>query len=116
MQQLQFARCLGHQQAHLPVAAVKAQSDGLAIFGAQAAMRAQDQKLGIKQPRRLPTHAGILRQAEEVARGLRQQHLGRQRQSAFRAAGMRGYIKQFAAFGFKHRREGDVCDGRALSL
>ncbi len=65
-QRLQLARGFGHQQTHFPVAGVKAQRDRLAVLRAQAAMRAQNQKLGIEQARGIPAHAGILRQAEEI--------------------------------------------------
>ena len=41
----------------------------------------------------LPTHAGILRQAEQIARGLFQQHLLRHRQCAGGARRMRLYIE-----------------------
>ncbi len=54
-QRLQLARGFGHQQTHLPVAGVKAQRDGLAILRAQAAVRAQDEELGIEQALRAPS-------------------------------------------------------------
>ena len=73
---------------------VKAESDGLSILGAQAAVRAQNQEFGIKQPRRVPAHAGALGQAEEISRRLREQHLGGQRQGARRARGMGGHARQ----------------------
>ena len=74
-QRFQLPRGFGHQQAHLPVTGVKAQRNGFAVFRAQAAMRTQDQEFRIEQSRRLPPHAGILRQAEQVAGGLGEQHL-----------------------------------------
>ncbi len=90
MQRLQFAGCLGHEQADLPVSGMEAESDGRAVFSAQAAMRAQDQELGIEQAIRVPAHAGVLSQAEEIARWLREQHLSGERQLARRSARVRG--------------------------
>jgi len=39
---------------------MEAECNGLSAIGAQAAMRAQDEKLRIKETIRIPTHAGIL--------------------------------------------------------
>ena len=47
-------------------------------------MRAQNQKLRIEQPRRLPAHARVLAQPKEISRWLREQHLRRQWQRARR--------------------------------
>ena len=82
---LQFARGFSHQQAHFPVSGMEAKGNGLAVFGAQAAMRAQNQEFGIEQAIRLPAHAGILAQAEEISRRLGQQHLRGERQQPRRA-------------------------------
>ncbi len=54
---------------------VQAESDGLSVVGAQAAMRAENEEFGIKEPCRVPTHAGALGQAEEISRRLSEQHL-----------------------------------------
>ncbi len=63
-ERFQLARSLSHQQADFPVAGVEAERDGLAIFRAQAAVGAQDQKFGVEESTRLPAHSGVLRQAE----------------------------------------------------
>ncbi len=61
---------------------VVTQRDRRAIGSADAALRAQDQKLSARQLRRVPTHADIHGQPENIAaRGLAQQ-LRRQRQAA----------------------------------
>ena len=77
VQRLQLARGFGHQQADFPMAGVIAERDGRAVCSAQAAVRAEDQELRVEQPRRVPAHAGVLRQAEEVAGGRVEQHLRR---------------------------------------
>ena len=87
------------------MAGVETESDGLAIFRAQAAMRAQDQKLRIEESIRLPTHAGVLTQAEEISRWLREQHLRSERKQPGGTMGMRGNIEQTGVRGFKHRGE-----------
>ncbi len=104
-QRFQLARGLGHQQADLPVAGVKAERDGLAIFRAQAAVRAQDQKLGIEKAIRVPAHSGVLREAEKIAGGLGEQHLGRKRQRSGRAGRMRVHAKQADVICFQYGAE-----------
>src|SRR5262249_29061725 len=68
----QGAQFLGgrlHEQADLPVAGVIAQRDGRAVRGADAALGAEDEELLAAQFGRVPAHAGVLCQAEEVAAG-----------------------------------------------
>ena len=77
---LQFPRCLCDQQADFPVPGVKSERNGLAVFRAQAAMRAEDQKLRIEETIRLPAHSGVLGETEKIAGGFGEKHLGRQRQ------------------------------------
>ena len=104
-QRFQLARRLGHQQADFPVAGVKAERDGLAVLRAQAAVRAQDQELRIEESIRLPAHAGVLRQAEEIAGGLGEQHLRRERQRTLRARRVCGHVKEIGALRLQHRAE-----------
>ena len=99
---LQLPRGLSHQQPDFPVSGMKAESYGLAVFCAQAAVGAEDQKLGIEQPLRLPTHAGILRETEEIARGLGKQHLRCERQSSGRSLRVRGYTQKFGIGRFQN--------------
>jgi hypothetical protein len=110
----QFARGFGHEQAHLPVAGVKAEGDGLPVFRAQAAVRAEDKELGIEKAIGTPAHAGVLRQAEEIARRLGQQHLLRQRQNSRRATGVRSNMEKTGVCGLQHRAERDGCYTRIL--
>ena len=46
-----------------------AERDRRAVVGADAALRAEDQEFRRPSSARLPAHAGILRQAEEIAAG-----------------------------------------------
>ena len=96
VQRFQLARRLGHQQPHFKVPGVKAQRDGPAVFGAQAAVGAQDQELGIEEARRFPAHAGALGQPEEVAGGLIEEHFGGDGQLALGTGGMRAHVRQSA--------------------
>ena len=57
------------EQADLPVARVIPQRDRLAVGPAQAALGAQDQVRVARDLARRPAHAGVLGQAEQVARG-----------------------------------------------
>ena len=63
--------------------------DGLAIGRAQSALRAEDEKLFASDLGRIPTHAGILREAEQIAAGTVQQQVFRQGQTPRRTAGLR---------------------------
>jgi hypothetical protein len=67
IQGLQSNCCFGHQRAEFPVPGVKAKSDGCAIRGAQTAVGAEDENFGTEEFLRLPSHAGILAQPEEIA-------------------------------------------------
>ena len=86
----QLARCFRHQQSHFPVSRVEAECDGFTVCGAQATVRAEDEKLGIEKSCRVPTHAGTLGQTEEISRGLCEQHLCGQWQKSGRARRMGG--------------------------
>src|SRR5580765_4343255 len=61
---------------------VVAQSDGLAIGRADAALSAENQKLLSIELRRIPAHPGILTQANNIAARMVQEQLFRQRQTA----------------------------------
>ena len=93
-ERFQLASSLGHQQADFPVAGVKAERDGFAILRAQAAMRAQNQKLRIEEAIRLPAHSCVLREAEEIAGGLSEEHLGRERKRSRGAGRARVHAKE----------------------
>ncbi len=88
----QFLGRLLHQHADLPVPRVIAQRDRLAIRGAQPALRAQDQVRIARDLGGRPAHAGVLGQAEQVARRPFLEHLVGQRQRAGRAVGLGRHV------------------------
>src|SRR6185437_15339292 len=96
----------GNKQTHLPMPRVQTKRDGRAVLCAQASMRAQDEELWIEQPPRVPAHACVLRQAEQIARRLRQEHLGRNGKCARRATRVRGDGGVDRWIRFKHLRGG----------
>ena len=67
---------------------VKAESDGGAVWSAQAAVGAEDEDLGAEDAGRVPAHADVLAETEEIAGGLSEQHLGGDGESAGRARGV----------------------------
>jgi hypothetical protein len=67
--------------------------DRRAIRRAHATVRAQNQNLFAAQRLRSPPHPGILRQAEQISRGLLHQHLCRNRQRARGSGRMRAYVE-----------------------
>ena len=74
-----------HEQADFPVAGVIPERDGPAVGGADAALGAEHQELRPAQLARVPAHAGVLGQPEDVAARPLDQHLRGQRQAARRA-------------------------------
>ena len=86
-----------HQQADLPVAGMVAESDRRAVRRADAALCAENEELGIAQAAGAPAHAGVLREAEDVAAGRVAQELFVQWQGAGGADGM-GLDVEKAAF------------------
>ena len=89
---LQFLGRFLDQQADLPVAGVIAQRDRLAVRPAQATLGAQDQIRIACDLGRRPAHAGVLGQAEQVARGPVGEHLVGQRQRPGGAVGLGGHF------------------------
>ena len=85
-----------HQQADLPVAGVIAERDRRAVRRADAALRAQDQEFRVAQAARRPAHAGVLREAEDVAAGRVAQELIVERQRAAGAGRVRLHVEEFA--------------------
>ena len=85
-QRLEFLGRGVHEQADFPVTGVITQRDGRAVGRADAAVGAEDQELLAAERSRIPPHAGILGQAEELAGGTAEQHLGSDGQRALRAA------------------------------
>jgi hypothetical protein len=85
-----------HQQADFPMAGVVAERDRPAVLAAQASLRAEDQERGARCLARVPAHAGVLREAEEVAARRPQQQLGLERQASGRAFGVRAHRARIA--------------------
>ena len=59
------------------MAGVIAERDGFAVRRAQAALRAENEKLSAAGFGRVPAHAGVLRQAEKIAARMIQQQVFR---------------------------------------
>ena len=78
----QRLRRTAHQQSDLPVPGVVAEGDRLALLGAHATHGADDHVLRSAERVRAPAHAGVLREAEDVAARLVAQHLRGQRQTS----------------------------------
>jgi hypothetical protein len=72
----QLARGFGYECADLPVAGVEAECDRGAVFGAETAVGAEDKDLRAEDAGWIPTHADVLAEAEEIAGGLGEEHLG----------------------------------------
>ena len=77
------------EQPDLPVAGVVAEGERCAVRLADAALRAQNERLLATEPGRIPAHADVLAQREEVAARTLTQHLGGERQLARRTVGGR---------------------------
>ena len=61
------------------MASMIAEGNRRAVSRAQPALCAEDQEFLAAERRRIPTHAGVLAPAEQVARGPLQKHLGSNR-------------------------------------
>jgi hypothetical protein len=67
----QFACGFGYESAHLPVTGVESEGDRCAVFGAQAAVRAEDENFRAEGRGQDPNPAAdVLAEAEEIAGGL----------------------------------------------
>jgi hypothetical protein len=82
------------QQAHFPMSSVIPERDGRSIGGTDATMGREHQELVAAERGGIPTHAGVLRPPEQIARGALSQHFGRQRQDARWSASARGDLEQ----------------------
>jgi hypothetical protein len=76
-----------HQQADFPVSGVVAECDGLAVVAAEAPLGAQDQVGRARGLARVPAHARVLGEAEEIAARGAAQHFRFDRETAARALG-----------------------------
>src|SRR5690606_4231419 len=75
---------LAHQEADLPVTGVIPQSDRLSVLAAETSLRAHDHELRSESGGRVPAHTDVLREPEEVATRLLQQHPLGQREASSR--------------------------------
>lgn len=89
---LQLPRRRLHQQSHLPVPRVIAERDRRTVLRPNAPVRAQQQDLLAPELRWLPSHPGVLRPAEKIARRPLPQHLRGQRQHPLGTGGVRSDI------------------------
>ena len=91
---LEHTRRRFEQQSDFPVTGVIPERDRRPIGRANAAVRREHQKLFAAERRRIPSHAGVLRPAEQIAGRPLAQHLRRQRQRARGSRRARGHIEQ----------------------
>ena len=91
---LEHTRRRFEQQSDFPVTGVIPERDRRPIGRANAAVRREHQKLFAAERRRIPSHAGVLRPAEQIAGRPLTQHLRRQRQRARGPGRARGHIEQ----------------------
>ncbi len=96
------------------MASVEAKCDGGSVLSTHPAVRAQDEEFGIKQARWVPSHAGVLRESEEISRGLSQQHLRGDRQRSFGTSRVRLRLAKQRGFTLEHLLCGNwiFCVGR----
>ena len=71
-----------HEQTDFPVTGVIAQGDRFAVIGAESAGGAEDEEFLATQLSGIPAHAGVLREAEQIAAGPVEEHLLGKRQRA----------------------------------
>ncbi len=87
-QRRECAELLGrrlHQEADFPVSGVVAECDRGAVGAANTAIGAEHQVLRTTELARIPAHAGVLRETEDVSARALEKHLGRQWKPARRA-------------------------------
>ena len=86
---------------------VEAERDGGAVFGAEAAVRAEDEDFWIEDVGRVPAHADVHAETEEIAGRLGEEHLSGDRKSARWARGVRRDCGELEVGGFEYGGEGD---------
>ena len=94
----EFARRGLHQQADLPVPGVIAESDRRSVRRADSAVGGEDQELLSADGGGLPSHPGVLRPAEDIARGARAEHLLGERERARRSRNVCRHVKERRVF------------------
>ena len=96
------------QQSDFPVTGVIPERDWRPIRRADAAVRREHQKFFAAERGRIPSHAGVLRPAEQIAGRPLAQHLRRQRQRTRRSRRARGDIEE-SRIGGVERVRGHGC-------
>jgi hypothetical protein len=91
---------LGYESTDLPMAGVEAEGDRSAVFGAESAVGAEDEDFGAEEMGGVPSHAGVLAEAEEIAGGLGEKHFGCDGKDAGGAGGVRGDGSEVEVGGF----------------
>ncbi len=104
----EFAGGFGYEGADLPVTGVEAEGDGRAVCGAKAAVGAEDEDFGAEDAGGIPAHADVLAEAEEIAGGLGEEHLGGDGESAGWARGVGRDALSCEVGAFENGREGYV--------
>ena len=104
------ARGLLHEQADFPVAGVVTERDGRSVGCADAALRGENEKLFPEHRGGRPTHAGVLRHAEEIAAGHIAELVGLEREAARRPGG--GGAEGVDGIGGGEKRGRHVAGGR----
>src|ERR1700733_16105206 len=87
---------------------MEAQCDGGTVFGAKTAVGTEDKDFGVEYVGRVPAHANVLAEAEEVARGLGEEHLSGDGKSTRGAGCVSRDGREFEAGAFENGREGYV--------
>ena len=98
------------------MASVKAKRYGTAVGRSDASMGAQNQYFRAEDMGRIPTHANVHAQAEEVSGRLGQEHLWSDGQLAGRARSMSRHRAQLQALSLQHRRYIDDVNGKTPCL
>ena len=102
-QLLQLRRRGLEEKADLPVAGVIAQRDRGAVGGADAALGGEHEVLRAPQLARIPAHARVLGEAEDVAAGPFEEHLGGEGQLPRRTRPRRAHLPRALPASFLRR-------------
>src|SRR5262249_61781525 len=97
--------CRLHGQAAFRMAGVMAERDWCTVGRADAAVRAEDQDFLAGEGGGIPTHAGVLGPAEEVAGGPLQEHFWGYRERAARAGSFGADVEERSVAGIENRAE-----------
>ena len=71
------------------MSSMKPERNRLSVRRAQPALRADNEEFLASEFRRVPTHAGVLSQPEQIPTGAIEEHFGGERKPSFRSLGLR---------------------------